>query len=146
MWISVAQNLLWLAMWCVIWDTIGFALGFIVTGLKVWNNPPGFLKWLHLIMNIYLCSGRYCLMEKRSCSLVSSIGGGYFLLVCTYKSVPNDFSLCSYSSMSLLIYFSTWFSGEERGTAPMSQVFYVGIIPGGGSSFFMVSTRFFWCV
>ena len=69
-------------------------------------------------------------METRNCSLVRSSVGGNFLLVYTYSIVPNYISLCSYSSVSLLIYVSTCFFGAERGTNPTRQLLYVGINTG----------------
>ena len=69
-------------------------------------------------------------MDTRKFSLARSSGGGPFLLVCTSDAVLNNFYSCSSSSMSLLMYFSTLFVGEERGTNPMCQVLYVVIDPG----------------
>ena len=85
---------------------------------KITNQTPLiFLKWWHLTVNIYLCSGRYCLMETRKCSLVRSSGGGPFLFVGTYAAVSNGIYSCTSYSMYLLIYPPQWFVGEERASS-----------------------------
>ena len=98
-----------------------------------------FFKWSHLILNIYLCIGRYCLMDTINCSLVRSIGCGPFRLVCKYDSFPDDISSCSFSSLSLMIYFAMWFFGLEIGTTPMWQLLYVGVNTGVNCRFLVAS-------
>ena len=72
------------------------------TSVRARTGPDPYLS-----VNIYLHSGRYCLMETRNCSLSRSSGGVTFLLLSTYSAVPNYISLCYSSSMSLLIYVAT---------------------------------------
>ena len=76
------------------------------------QTPWFFLKWLHLVVNVYLCSGSYCLMYMRNFWLVRSSVGVSFLLVCISAAVLNDIPSCSSSSMSLLVHVSTCFVGE----------------------------------
>ena len=106
---------------------------------KITKKTPSFFKWLHLIVKIYLCSGRYYLIETRNCLLLSSSDVCTLLIVCTYSAVLAYISPCSSSYMSFLIYVAMCFLGLYRGINPMWKLLYVGINPWGCCSLLMAN-------
>ena len=66
LWRSSVNNLLRRIMWCVQLYHAWCALGFIGTGVKGSNKLNDIFKLSHLVINIYLCCFKYCLMYLKT--------------------------------------------------------------------------------